>query len=214
MAKTAKKAKKQRSGLGGFVELVVTVVIAVGLAFLIQAFIVKPYRIPSLSMYPTLHEGQRILVNRLSTHPKIGNVVVFHPPEGATPADALSPSVCSDSDEGTGHAAACDQPTAQESSQTFVKRVVGLPGDKLRIVDGHVFDNGKEEHGSYIQSCNDDPSQCTFSKTITVPAGHYFMMGDNREYSDDSRFWGPVPQKWIIGVAFFTYWPPDRLGGL
>jgi signal peptidase I len=214
MAKTAKKAKKQRSGLGGFVELVVTVVIAVGLAFLIQAFIVKPYRIPSPSMYPTLHIGQRILVNRLSTHPKIGSVVVFHPPEGATPSDSLSQSVCGDPDEGLGHAAACDQPTAQKSSQTFVKRVVGLPGDKLRIVDGHVFDNGKQERGSYIQSCANDPSQCTFSKTITVPAGDYFMMGDNREDSDDSRFWGPVPQKWIIGAAFFTYWPPDRLGGL
>jgi signal peptidase I len=214
MAKTAKKAKNQRSGLGGFAELVVTVAIAVGLAFLIQAFIVKPYRIPSASMEPTLHIGQRILVNRLSTHPRLGNVVVFHPPAGATPVNPLDQSVCADADEGTGHAAACDQPTARESSQTFVKRVVGMPGDKLRIVNGHVFDNGKQEHGSYIQPCNDDPGQCTFPKTITVPSGDYFMMGDNRDDSDDSRFWGPVPQKWIIGDAFFTYGPPDRLGGL
>ena len=206
----ASAAKKQKSGLSGIVELAVTVAIAVGLAFLIQAFIVKPYRIPSVSMYPTLHVGQRILVNRLSTHPKVGNVVVFHPPAGANPLNA----VCGDAQEGTGHAQACDKPTPQKSSQTFVKRVVGLPGDRLRIINGHVFRNGKEETGSYVQPCQNDPAQCTFRETITVPPGDYFMMGDNRDYSDDSRFWGPVPQKWIIGDAFFTYWPPDRVGTL
>jgi signal peptidase I len=71
--------------------------------------------------------------------------------------------------------------------------------------------NGVEETGSYIQSCPTGPT-CTFSQTITVPAGDYYMMGDNRDDSDDSRFWGPVPQKWIIGVAFATYWPLDRIG--
>jgi signal peptidase I len=207
MASTAKK--KQRSGLGGLVELIVTVAVAIGIAFLIQAFIVKPYRIPSVSMFPTLHVGQRILVNRLSTHPGVGDVVVFHPPAGADPANP----VCGDPDEGMGHATACDQPTPGESSQTFVKRVVGVGGDKIRIVNGKVFRNGKEETGSYIQSCSDS-SQCTFPKTFTVPSGDYFMMGDNRDESDDSRFWGPVPQKNVIGEAFFTYWPPDRIGTL
>jgi signal peptidase I len=207
MASTAKK--KPRSGLGGFVELIVTVAVAIGIAFLIQAFVVKPYRIPSVSMVPTLHVGQRILVNRLSTHPSVGDVVVFHPPAGADPANP----VCGNADEGMGHATACDQPTPQESSQTFVKRVVGVAGDKIRIVNGKVFRNGKEETGSYIQSCTDS-SQCTFPKTFTVPPGDYFMMGDNRDESDDSRFWGPVPQQNIIGNAFFTYWPPDRIGTL
>jgi signal peptidase I len=207
MASTAKK--KQRSGLGGLVELIVTVAVAIGIAFLIQAFIVKPYRIPSVSMFPTLHVGQRILVNRLSTHPGVGDVVVFHPPAGADPANP----VCGNPDEGMGHATACDQPTPGKSSQTFVKRVVGVGGDKIRIVNGKVFRNGKEETGSYIQSCSDS-SQCTFPKTFTVPSGDYFMMGDNRDESDDSRFWGPVPQKNVIGEAFFTYWPPDRIGTL
>jgi signal peptidase I len=207
MASTAKK--KQRSGLGGFVELIVTVAVAIGIAFLIQAFVVKPYRIPSVSMFPTLHVGQRILVNRLSTHPHVGDVVVFHPPAGADPANP----VCGNPAEGMGHPTACDQPTPQESSQTFVKRVVGVGGDKIRIVNGKVFRNGKEETGSYIQPCQDS-SQCTFPKTFTVPSGDYFMMGDNRDESDDSRFWGPVPQKNVIGNAFFTYWPPDRIGTL
>ena len=206
----ANTTKKQRSGLGGFIELVVTVLVAVGLAFLIQQFIVKPYRIPSISMVPTLQVGQRILVDRLSTHPHVGDIVVFHPPHGADPATAI----CGNPGQGQGHAQACDTPTTQRSGQTFVKRVVGVAGDKLRIIDGHVFRNGVQEHGSYIQPCEDDPSICTFRKTITVPPGDYFMMGDNRAESDDSRFWGPIPQKWVIGVAFFTYWPPDRIGTL
>jgi len=205
----ASTARKRKSGIGGFVELVVTVAVAIGLAFLIQAFIVKPYRIPSLSMYPTLHVGQRILVNRLSTHPKVGDVVVFHPPVGSN-----GNGVCGDPSQGLGKDQPCDTATRQEASDTFVKRVVGVAGDTLRITDGHVYRNGKEERGSYIQPCNEGPGQCTFSKTIKVPAGTYYMMGDNRGNSDDSRFWGPVPQKWIIGVAFFTYWPPDRLGTL
>ena len=204
-------AQKRSSGARGLLELVVTIAVAVAVAFLVQAFLVKPYRIPSLSMFPTLHVGQRILVNRLSTHPKVGDVVVFHPPAGATPSDA-GQSYCADPAQGTDKMQPCDQPTARKSSQTFVKRVVGLPGDTLRITDGHVWRNGVQEHGSYLQPCTRGPGTCTFAKKITVPPGDYYMMGDNRGNSDDSRFWGPVPQRWIIGVAFFTYWPPDRIG--
>jgi signal peptidase I len=69
------------------------------------------------------------------------------------------------------------------------------------------------EKDAYIRSCGDGP-QCNFLQTIVVPPGDYFMMGDNRATSDDSRYWGPVPDRWIIGVAFVTYWPPDRIGTL
>jgi signal peptidase I len=207
------RKKKQKSPLYSLLELVATVAIAVGLAFLIQAFIVKPYRIPSGSMEPTLKIGQRILVNRLSTHPGIGDIVVFHPPAGATDYGEGN-GVCGNPSQGTGHAQACDKPTEKESSQTFVKRVVGLPGDRLQIHDGHVIRNGVAEKDSYILPCPPGGEVCNFPKTIVVPPGDYYMMGDNRGYSDDSRFWGPVPQKWVIGEAFFTYWPPDRIGTL
>jgi signal peptidase I len=210
----ASTAKKRRSFFGGFVELVVTVAIAIGLAFVIQAYVVKPYRIPSVSMVPTLQVGQRILVNRLSTHPHVGDVVVFHPPAGATPANTQVQAYCGNPAQGYGKSQPCGTPTRGESGQTFVKRVVGMPGDTLRISGGHVWRNGTEEHGSYIQSCTEGFGQCTFSRTVHVPAGMYYMMGDNRGLSDDSRFWGPVPQKWIIGVAFFTYWPISRVGSL
>jgi signal peptidase I len=205
----ASVAKQPKSGVKSLIELVVTVAVAVGLALLIQAFIVKPYRIPSPSMVPTLKIGQRVLANRLAGNPSVGDIVVFHPPAGADPATPI----CGNPATGGGHSAACDTPTAAQSSQTFIKRVVGGPGDRISIVNGHVIRNGVREKDPYIEQCGGDPS-CNFPKTIVIPPGHYFMMGDNRGASDDSRFWGPVPSKWIIGVAFFTYWPPDRIGFL
>jgi signal peptidase I len=202
-------AKAPKSAAKNVIELIATVGIAVGLALLIQAFIVKPYRIPSPSMVPTLAIGQRVLTNRLINHPSVGDIVVFHPPRGADP----STPDCGDPNQGANHSQACDQPTPQESSQTFIKRVVAGPGDTVEIVNGHVYRNGVREKDPYIEQCGSDPS-CNFRTPIKIPPGDYFMMGDNRGASDDSRFWGPVPDKWVIGVAFFTYWPPDRIGFL
>jgi signal peptidase I len=205
----SRKAPQKKSTMNSVIELVLTVAVAVGLAFLIQAFIVKPYRIPSGSMEPTLAIGQRVLANRLNTDPGIGDIVVFHPPAGADP----QPAVCGNPNQGGTSSQACNKPTPQESSQTFIKRVVGLPGDRLSIINGHVIRNGVPEKDSYTYPCGQTQG-CNFPTPIVVPPGDYFMMGDNRGESDDSRFWGPVPQKWIIGVAFFTYWPPDRIGFL
>ena len=199
----------KKSATGYVVELVVIVAAAVGLALAVQAFVVKPYRIPSGSMLPTLHINQRVLANRLFNKPSIGDIVVFHPPAGAEEGDG----VCGNSNEGNGHAQACGQPTPQESNTTFIKRVVAGPGDRMSIVNGHVIRNGVQEKDSYIAQCAGGQS-CNFRKTIVIPPGDYFMMGDNRGESDDSRFWGPVPGKWLIGIAFFTYWPPDRIGFL
>lgn len=195
-------------------ELVATVIVALALALVVQAFLVKPYRIPSGSMLPTLAIGQRILTNRMDTHPDIADVVVFHPPRGAD----LGAGQCGNSRQGFGAGEAalaqpCDRPLASTSKQTFVKRVVGLPGDVLRIVDGHVIRNGKREPDAYIAAC-DGVAECTFTRSIRIPVGDYYMMGDNRGDSDDSRYWGPVPQRDIIGNGLFTYWPPDRIGVL
>jgi signal peptidase I len=190
-------------------ELTVIVGVALGLALAIQAFIVKPYRIPTGSMLPTLGIDQRILVDRIGSQfssPGIGDIVVFHPP-----ADYSACANPSQGDAASGSGQACDVAQKRESSETFVKRVVGLPGDHLRIIDGKVFRNGVQERAPYIVPCQ-GLSSCDFPKTIVVPEGEYYMMGDNRPDSEDSRFWGPVPKAWIIGKAFFTYWPPDRIG--
>ncbi len=193
---------------GALLELAVIVALAIGLALLIQAFVVKPYQIPSGSMEPTLQIGQRVLVNRFIYHlhdPQIGDIVVFHPPTGATDGGPEC---------GVEHSAneACPQGTADASSQNFIKRIVAGPGDTLSVRHGHPVVNGVEaKNESYIQPCPHSDS-CNLPKAITVPPGDYFMMGDHRGDSDDSRFWGPVPGDWIIGEAFFTYWPPKRIG--
>ena len=194
----------------GLIELVVTVAIAVALALLIQAFIVKPYRIPSPSMVPTLDVGQRVLTNRLAGNPSVGDIVVFHPPHGA---DFQNP-MCGSPKQGAGTPQACDTPTPQESTQTFIKRVVAGPGDTVFIRHGHVYRNGKREKDPYIaRTCDGNAGRgCNFTTPIKIPANHWFMMGDNRGESDDSRYWGPVPRQWIIGGAFATYWPPKRIG--
>jgi signal peptidase I len=193
----------------------VELILIIGAVFLatfgIQAFLIKPYSIPSGSMEPTLAIGQRILVNRIGmsiSGPHVGQIVVFHPPLDAvrgycgTPPNAVSLGE-----------SACTITEAQPSSATFVKRVVAGPGDIISIIGGHVIRNGKQEKDSYTRVCTGG-LECDFPVPIKVPAGHWFMMGDNRGGSDDSRFWGPVPTKWIIGSVFATYWPLNRIGVL
>ena len=206
--------------------MAVIVALAIGLALAIQAWIVKPYQIPSESMEPTLDVGQRILVNRFIYHfhdPQVGDIVVFHPPAGAE-------------EEGVGGECgkppqpgqACDQPTASEASENFVKRIVAGPGDRVQIINGRAIVNGEESsaaNGAALENCGKPlpksewktakPDEtCNFPTPIVIPPDHYFMMGDNRANSKDSRFWGPIPKEWIIGEAFATYWPPDRIGTL
>ena len=202
------RGKRSKTTMGSIIELVVIVVVALGLALAIQAWIVKPYRIPSGSMEPTLAVGQRVLVNRIGTHfnkPHVGEIAVFHPPEGAKQEE------CGDGTHITPGGAPCAKPESKEAGENFIKRVVAGPGDTIKIIEGHVIRNGKREKDSYIRPCP-GVSECNFPVAIKVPAGHWFMMGDNRGESDDSRFWGPVPTGWIIGGAFATYWPPDRIG--
>lgn len=191
--------------------------VALALAFVIQAFFVKPYEIPSGSMEPTLAIGQRVLVDRIGmdfSGPGVGDIVVFHPPKTA------KAMLCGPRPHRVSYgAAACDSPYPKPAAVTFIKRIVAGPGDWMYVEHGEVFLSRtgrrgpyrRQEASSYTQPCGRSP-ECSFPVPIHIPAGHWFMMGDNRGDSDDSRFWGPVPTSWIIGVAFATYWPPDRIG--
>jgi signal peptidase I len=188
-------------------NIVFTLAVVIGLAASIQAYAVKPYKIPSGSMEPTLQLGDRVLVNRFShrlgASPQVGQVVVFTPPAGAEASQCGTPS------EGGATATPCDRATPGRSATTFIKRVVGVAGDRIAIRDGHVIRNGVLAHEPFAAPCG-GALDCTFANTITIPRGDVYVMGDNRGNSDDSRFWGPVPIGSVIGRAFFIYWPPDH----
>jgi signal peptidase I len=201
------KTERGSSASGSLVELVLIVAVALGLALGIQAFLVKPYRIPSESMVPTLQIGQRVLVNRIGARfgpPGVGDVVVFHPPVTAEQANQ-----CGGGTPPPGQV--CLQESPRKANVNFIKRVVAGPGDRIRILDGHVIRNGKRVREDFVAPCR-GADGCSFPREVTIPPNHWFMMGDNRGSSDDSRFWGPVPRDWIIGQAFATYWPPKRIG--
>jgi signal peptidase I len=146
---------KPQSKAGGLIELVVIVALALGLALAIQAWVVKPYQIPSGSMEPTLDVGQRVLVNRFIYHlhePAIGNIVVFHPPEGAESGSECGVLVKKQQPLETGMP--CPKPTPGESGQTFIKRIVAVGGDTLSVKDGHPVVNGVEKKDEpYINPC-------------------------------------------------------------
>jgi signal peptidase I len=195
---------------GQITELIVIVATALLIALAVQWLFIKPYRIPSGSMEPTLDVGQRVLVNRLShrlgSNPSVGDIITFHPPAGA---DELQPRC------GAAHANGqpCPRPTPQKSTQTFIKRVVGVGGDRIAVRNGQVIRNGQATREPFINPCAAGQG-CDLPQPVTVPRNYVFVMGDNRGASDDSRFWGPVPDNWVIGQAFFTYWPPKRIGTL
>jgi signal peptidase I len=175
------------------VEYAVTIAAAALVAFLIQAFAVKPFRIPTPSMADTVRTGDRVLIDRIEYHFRAvhrGDVIVFG---GQGPIPLL-------------------------------KRVVGVPGDTLSLRDGELYVNGQPAPDSYVRRVDGviEPTKpgpnaaepWSLSRPFTVPAGQYFVMGDNRTESADSRFWGTVARSDIIGRAFVVYWPPGQIGGL
>ena len=167
---------------------------------------VKPFEIPSGSMLPTLGINQRVLVDRVSLgEPGIGDIVVFNPPKGAERGRECEVQHPSDQ--------VCPKATEAVSDTNFIKRIVAGPGDRLSIKDGHPVVNGVEAQEDFIRPCKGGGG-CNFPEEIVIPPDHYFMMGDNRGASDDSRFWGPISGNQIIGQAFATYWPPNRIGVL
>jgi signal peptidase I len=181
-------------------EYVAVIALAILVALAIQSWLLKPYRIPSGSMLDTLRPGDRVLVNRVVYRlrdPQRGDVIVFHYP--------------------------------QDPGVVFIKRVIGVPGDVLDVREGRVYVNGKKTPEPYVHRTAGrlDPTVAqasiagstlhdpwSLSEPYRVPAGNYFVMGDNRTDSDDSRDWGTVPRSAIVGEGLVTYWPLSRLRAL
>ncbi len=161
------------------------VIIALGLAILIRAFIAEPRFIPSDSMLPTLHIGDRVVVEKISYYlesPKTGDIVVFSPPEQL-------------------------QEQGFTEDQAFIKRVIGLPGQTVTVKKGLVYLNDKALVEKYIA----EPPQYQWGP-YRVPENQYFVMGDNRNNSNDSSQWGFLPKQNIIGRAIVRFWPLGRIG--
>jgi signal peptidase I len=179
------------------VDWTVTLTLAVVAVLAFQAEVAKPYRIPTASMEPTLHcarpapgcrgrVSDRVIANRLAYRfqdPERGDIVVFDTPAAVQ--------------------------TACPAGGTFVKRIVGLPGDVVSMRDGRVYIDGVELREPYLAAGYRGHESGSWAR---VPADGYFVLGDNRGMSCDSRRWGFVPRGNIIGRAEVRYWPPARIG--
>lgn len=184
-------------------EIIETVVTVLFLVIIIRNFLGEPRWIPSASMHPTLIEGDRLIIEKVSNYlstPHRGDILVFYPP-----GEELSPSLWAKFTRLTGF---FNQDTA------YIKRLIGLPNETIQIKnDGKVYINGKDLKEPYI--ANKPQLMCSESMhcgPMKIPANSYFMMGDNRDNSQDSRFWGFLPKQRIIGKAFFRFWPLNRIG--
>jgi signal peptidase I len=179
-------------------ETGVVVVVALVAALLLRAFVVQTFYIPSGSMEPTLQIGDRILVNKLSYHlhsVERGDIVVFRRP----------------ADENCGGPPVAD----------LVKRVIGLPGETISLTNGtkgYVKINGKRLNESYLPSSMQGKSFAgpagtpySLAKPYVIPANDYFVMGDNRPDSCDSRYWGPISRSLIVGKVDLRVWPLSAL---
>ena len=166
-------------------------------AVLAFALVAGTYRAPSESMVPTLGVGSRFTVLKFGDA-GVGDVVVVNPPRGA---ESDAGEMCGAGSPDVGQM--CAKPTAKKADVKFVKRVVAIGGDRISMRGGKIVRNGKPETTKGPLACDGDG--CEFPQEIAVPKGHLFLLGDNRGASDDSRFWGPVPEKWLIGKLWFVY---------
>ena len=178
------------------VEVLVVVVIAIVIAFLLRTYVVATYSIPSGSMEPTLQVGDRIVVDKLSYDlhgVDRGNIIVFSTPPKE---DCAGPPV-----------------------SDLVKRVIGLPGETISLSAGRVYINGHVLHEPWLPAAvrtetYPGPSQEPYAlhNPYRVPQDDVYVMGDNRTFSCDSRYWGPVAESTIVGKVDLRIWPLSRLG--
>jgi signal peptidase I len=168
-----------------WVEAFKTITLSAVLAFGIRSFVAEARYIPSGSMLPTLQINDRLIIDKISynfRNPERGDIVVF------SPTDALK---------------------AQNFKDAFIKRLLGLPGDKVEVKEGRVYVNDQPLKENYI----DEKPNYNFGP-VTVPPNQYLVLGDNRNNSYDSHYWGFVPRDHIIGKAVVRFWPLNRVGEL
>lgn len=167
-------------------DIAQTLILAAAAFVVVYMFLFRPFEVKGESMFPNLHDSEYLITNIISLrleNPKIGEVVVFKAPN--------------------------------EPEKDFIKRVIGVSGDKVSIIDGQVYLNGTRlDESKYLDSSvkTYGGSFLIEGQIVTVPQGYFFVLGDNRSYSSDSREWGFVSKKNIIGISFFKYWPINSAG--
>lgn len=182
--------KAIRSFSSFFLDLTETLVVGLSLFLVVYLFLMQPHQVNGQSMVPTFQSGEYVLTDKVSYRvgkPERGDVVVFH-----APREANCPA-------GTG----CD----------FIKRIIGLPGETIEVRDNTIIINGQPLAENYIPAdFETQPGAFTRDREVTLGDNEYFVVGDNRPYSSDSRAWGPIIAADIVGRAFFRYWPADKIG--
>lgn len=178
-------AKIVTSVSGLFLDLIETAVIGLSLFLVVYLFFMQPHQVSGESMEPNFHSRDYVLTDKISYRmgdPQRGDVIVFHaPPRAQCP-------------KGTG----CD----------YIKRIIGVPGDSVEVRDGKYYVNGMLLDESYIpDSLETLPNAFINGRVVSLGPDEYFVSGDNRPHSSDSRAWGPITSKEIVGRAFFRYWP-------
>jgi signal peptidase I len=188
-------------------ELPFLVVAALVLTVLVKGFLIQAFFIPSRSMEPTLDIGDRVVVNRLAYkvgEPRHGQVVVFLRPTGSSRERSNGPL------SWVRRAVAQGLGGTPPGSEDLIKRVVGLPGDVVEGRDGALWRNGRRLEEPYLE----DGTFTSDFEPVRIGPGQYWLMGDNREDSADSRVFGPVPRSDLVGRAVLTVWPVPHAGGL
>ena len=198
---------KRKDPLAFLRELPFLLLVAFVLALLVKSFLIQAFFIPSASMEPTLDIGDRVLVNKVVYRlhpPRRGDVIVFEDPHPTPQQDRKAVSAFVQwVVEGLG--------VSTSAEKDFIKRVIGLPGETIEINHGTVLIDGKRIREPYLSRLKDVRDFGPHK----VPKGSLFVMGDNRNNSNDSRFaLGDIPQNKVVGRAFVTIWPPSRFGWL
>ena len=167
-------------------DILQTLILAAAAFVVVYMFLFRPFEVKGESMFPNLHDSEYLITNIISLRlgdPKLGDIVVFKAPN--------------------------------EAEKDFIKRVIGAGGDTVALKDGFVYLNGKLLNESEYLKDEIKTYGGSFLKEgeeVNVPDGYFFVLGDNRSYSSDSREWGFVPKKNIIGSSFFIYWPVKAAG--
>lgn len=175
-----------------FLDLIETMAISFSIFLVVYLFFLQPHQVNGQSMVPNFQDGEHVLTDKVSykvREPQRGEIVVFH-----APPDAHCP-------EGTG----CD----------FIKRILGVPGDTIEVKENAIWVNGSKLPEPYIPA--DFPilaGNATKGKSVYLGPDEFFVSGDNRPYSSDSRAWGAITKNDIIGRVFFRYWPPTAISAV